>query len=187
MQRLSYCKERASASVRKKYAFNSYLYNGSNLCLFFPIITHEPLYPIASNFDLGTKQKHAGMFKMSGTTFIKKVKFLGKVWFPSHDTSVSRDQNSHQWQCCIIDMCLRLFLYHLNIIQISPKIHPDITHISSRYHPHIIQITHISSRYHPNIIQISPTYHPDITQISPKYHPKFIQISPKYHPDITNI
>jgi len=60
--------------------------------------------------------------------------------------------------------------------------------ISSRYHPHIIQISsinhpHISSKYHPHIIQISPTYHPNIINKSPTH---IIQISPTYHPDIIN-
>ena len=55
--------------------------------------------------------------------------------------------------------------------------------ISSRYH---LNITHISSTFHPGIIQISPmhniqissTYYPDITHISSKYHQHIVQISP---------
>ena len=47
----------------------------------------------------------------------------------------------------------------------------DIWMICGWYHP---DITNISSRYHPHIIQISPTYHPDITHISSKYHPHII-------------
>ena len=60
------------------------------------------------------------------------------------------------------------------------KHHPNITHISSWYHLHIIQTS-------PHIIQISPIYHPDITHISPTYHPHIIQISPTYHPHIIQL
>ena len=102
-------------------------------------------------------------------------------------------------------------------MQISSIFHLDITHIS----------IHISSRYHPHIIQISPTYRPNITrsiffttpqlgeksslnpdlaqllpvktpllnsiktpliiQILPKYHPEITQKSSRYHPDIIQI
>ena len=54
----------------------------------------------------------------------------------------------------------------------------DMWAISSRYHPHIIQL----SKYHPHIIHmICGWYHPDITHISSRYHPHIVQISPTYH------
>ena len=63
--------------------------------------------------------------------------------------------------------------YHPHIIQISPTCYPNITNISSIYYPHIIQISSIYYTYHPNIthIHISSKYHPYITHISSKYHP----------------
>ena len=60
------------------------------------------------------------------------------------------------------------FIYQPDIIQISPKCHPNITQISTRYYPDIILI---SFKNHPNINLISPKYHTNIIQILPKYHP----------------
>ena len=80
--------------------------------------------------------------------------------------------------------------YHPHIIQISPTYHPvDIFYNS----PLIIQILpdpniiQIQFRYHPDIIQIQSRYHPDIIQISSRYHPDIIQIQTRYHPDIIQI
>jgi len=86
-----------------------------------------------------------------------------------------------------------------------------ITHISSRYHPHIVQISYFTtpqlckkSSFNPYIlrllpmktpllnsiktplliIQILPKYHPEIIQKSSRNHPEIIQKSSRYHPDI---
>ena len=57
--------------------------------------------------------------------------------------------------------------FHPRIIEISPSNHPYITHISSRNNPnitHIIQILHISSKYYPCMF---PKCYPHVIQISP--------------------
>ena len=71
-----------------------------------------------------------------------------------------------------------------NITHISSRYHPHIIHISSTYHPHFIQIL---SRFYPHIIQISFIYHPDITHISSTCHPDITHISSRYHPHIVQI
>ena len=88
------------------------------------------------------------------------------------------------------------FRYHPQIIHISSKYHPHIQ-ISSTYHPHFIHIssryypdiTHISSKYQPHIISdiihISSRYHPHIIHISSRYQPHIIRLSPRYRPNIT--
>ena len=76
-------------------------------------------------------------------------------------------------------------------VWISYTYHLDLIHISSRNH------THISSKFHPRIIEISPSNHPYIAHISSRNNPNIthiIQILPMHvskmlptcHPNITH-
>ena len=76
-------------------------------------------------------------------------------------------------------------------------------HISSRYHPHIVQISYFTtpqlcekSSYNPYMARLLPMKTPLlnsiktphlIVQILPKYHPEIIQKLSKNHPDIIQI